>query len=404
MNVFKRYLYATLISISLGFLGVAVFNFSVDPYAIYRSHVTSQTLAQRPGAKIHERLHKVHQVLKIKPQTLILGNSRVTVGYDPMDPSFPYPKVYNFGLDGANLHEIFHALKFVHQLCPLKQVLLGLDFTSFNAFLKDKPDFNEDRYDPNHHYRHLEKLKLLLAVSTLKDSLKTLTNGHDLNYPTLTTQGFSTTQALERYRVKGGGHRAISLSSEKSYMKATWFPEPLHQYHFLDPQNAYSSLDTFAQIIEYCHQNQIELIGVISPVHARLRLAQSLVHLEGTFKQWLKELVFINEHTAKLANAPAFLIWDFSGFEPLHQAPFPSLGDPDTSMDFYWEASHFKKELGHQVLRRIFSKSTALGYFGTRLTHETLFSHLHRLDQSKSQYMAHHPNVVEEITALLTDG
>ena len=88
--------------------------------------------------------------------------------------------------------------------------------------------------------------------------------------------------------------------------------------------------------------------------------------LLGVFEQWKAEIIASVDKYAK-AGMKVELI-DFSGFSAETSEPIPVRGDK-THLAYYWEAGHFKKELGDRMLDRIFGGETG---FGTRLDRRTL--------------------------------
>jgi hypothetical protein len=57
-------------------------------------------------------------------------------------------------------------------------------------------------------------------------------------------------------------------------------------------------------------------------------------------------------------------VWHFSGIHPYTLEPIPEPKDRTTHLKFYWEAGHFKKALGDDVLSRIMREDAC---FGVRL-------------------------------------
>ena len=64
---------------------------------------------------------------------------------------------------------------------------------------------------------------------------------------------------------------------------------------------------------------------------------------------------------------------DFSVYHKLTSEKVPK--DRNTQMKYYWEASHYKNELGLIVLDRLIGKST-YKYFGVELNLENINNHL----------------------------
>jgi hypothetical protein len=54
-------------------------------------------------------------------------------------------------------------------------------------------------------------------------------------------------------------------------------------------------------------------------------------------------------------------VWDFSGVAPETLEAIPAKGDRQTRLTNYWEAGHFKKELGDLVIDRLLGKQSNFG-------------------------------------------
>ncbi|MBK7463826.1 MAG: hypothetical protein IPJ50_14630 [Betaproteobacteria bacterium] len=54
-------------------------------------------------------------------------------------------------------------------------------------------------------------------------------------------------------------------------------------------------------------------------------------------------------------------VWDFSGVSPETLEAIPTRGDRKTHLNYYWEAGHFKKELGNLVIDRLLGKQNDFG-------------------------------------------
>jgi len=78
------------------------------------------------------------------------------------------------------------------------------------------------------------------------------------------------------------------------------------------------------------------------------------------------------EEATASGSARPFLLWDFSGCHSVTIEDVPASGDLRSEMRWYWEAGHFKKELGDLVLDKVLDhpdpqRKVPAG-FGTLLT------------------------------------
>ena len=85
-----------------------------------------------------------------------------------------------------------------------------------------------------------------------------------------------------------------------------------------------------------------------------------------------------------------FPIWDFSNYNSYNAEPVPEKGDLDTKMQWYWESSHYKKELGNLMLDRIFKythpERTVDDNFGVLITTGNIESHLAQIRTNREKW------------------
>lgn len=73
-------------------------------------------------------------------------------------------------------------------------------------------------------------------------------------------------------------------------------------------------------------------------------------------------------------------------------------------MRWYWDSSHYKKEIGDIVLDRMFDGNFSGGKnypnFGVKLTHQTIEAHLSKLRTDRTRWQLTHQADLAEIKAL----
>jgi hypothetical protein len=115
-------------------------------------------------------------------------------------------------------------------------------------------------------------------------------------------------------------------------------------------------------------------------------------------------LVEINEEEALRAGESSFPLWDFSVYNQFTTEPIPKTGDTETAMQWYWDSSHYKKELGDIMLDKIFhyheSGRIVPDNFGILLTSENIDDHLQKIRADRQHYRDTHPDDIAEIEEL----
>jgi hypothetical protein len=114
--------------------------------------------------------------------------------------------------------------------------------------------------------------------------------------------------------------------------------------------------------------------------------------------------VQINEQEAAKSGEELLPIWDFSGYNSYTAEKVPPLGDVNTEMQWYWESSHYKKELGDLVLDRVFGHQepgrTVNPDFGVLLASENIELHLQQVRNDRQKWRTSFPEDVQEIELL----
>ena len=147
----------------------------------------------------------------------------------------------------------------------------------------------------------------------------------------------------------------------------------------------------------------MDLKIIINPVHARQVETISQSGLWEKFEDWKYQLVRINEKEARLSTKQAFQIWDFSGFNHYTTEHVPVLGDRTSRMSWYWESSHFTKELGDKVLDQVllnnFDKKES-NRFGILINSKNIVFHNKTIRESQKLWRDKNSTDVKEIENL----
>ena len=98
-----------------------------------------------------------------------------------------------------------------------------------------------------------------------------------------------------------------------------------------------------------------------------------LTGLWPAYEDWKRELV---RRVDAARGTMDIELWDFTGFSPYTEERVPRPGDTRTELQWYWEAGHFKKSLGDQMLVNMFGGKESRGHWGRRLTGANLEEHL----------------------------
>ena len=412
MLAHHKYLFVLACGVMGGMAAVAGMNYLVDPYGIYSLIDGDRPFSKKPAAATKGPMVKAYQLEQTNARTLVLGNSRAEVGFDPLDLVWPQESrpIYNAALPGAGprtaLLYLQHALTSIHP----DTIVMGVDFMDFLVtpqapmWTNSQPSELESRLrttldgNPNP-YRQQQRLRdiaaTIFSLDALLDSIQTIAARDDPFTANLTSRGFNPMKDYIRIARKEG-YRAIFLQRDRENVKAY-----LKRPHTLYLENSTTSppLEDMKRIVALCKKNNIQLKLVIYPYHARLlEIINATGHWDA-FDQWKLALARI----AQESEPRLITLWDFSGYNAYTMEPVPNERDEQTQ--WYWEAGHFKKELGSVVLGKVFSMrhsaEDAGAAIGSVVTLETLPRHLEDIRRQRKIYWQRFPLDVTEIRSMV---
>ncbi|WP_218079547.1 hypothetical protein [Anthocerotibacter panamensis] len=393
---------------------VALFNLCVDPYQMYRLVLVDGLNRLKPQMGTHLRLAKAYILTEVRPEGIILGDSRTERALDPDHPGWN-PGVqghYNLALPGGSIYVMLRYFQHAHAVHPLKQVVIGLDLTNFGVPQPTEAEFSEARLwvqpdgstptDPVARWSQTlqDQGAALLSLDSLTASVKTIALQH---YPTSATRQLNglDPMSLGPAFVQRNGHRFYFRLNASQYL-GVWS----RGFTIYDPTTHTSpSLEHFKALVEFCRREGIDLKVYIHPVHANLLEAFRVHGLWSDVEDWKRFVVQILAADAQThPAAQPFRLWDFSGYTSVTTEPVPAAGDTTTQMRWYWDSTHYKKALGDLILDRVFGYRDAQRPipkdFGVLLTPQNLETHLADIRQAQTRYQQTHPAEVQEVEAM----
>ena len=286
--------FATVVALSalLPLAMVIGVNALVDPYAMYRWVDIEGFNARKPAAYNRVRLLKAYEVRRRRPDSIVLGSSRVHLGIRPSHPGWAarFQRPYNLGFDGAMTKEMYAYLRHAHATGSLRHVMLGLD----TYHLTDAPGTTRPGFDASvlltgqpwlDAPRVLAAdLRLLIGAGTLGDAWRTLRSQSGGPPRWLAADGqrmgeIFFRQAEPGFRENGprgyfdaidrmeiGFKLAWRIPAARARRPALAAPAPA-----ADPV---TSLGYVARIIDFCRREDLALGIFLTPSHAhQLELA-----------------------------------------------------------------------------------------------------------------------------------
>ncbi|WED41917.1 hypothetical protein [Legionella cardiaca] len=360
MDSYKKFTIQYLLIVISLCLTIILFNWLINPYNIYKSLSIKNINKVKPQVTFHLRLAKAMAVEWKKPEVIILGSSTAETGLDPTFLGWHTKSIYNLGLSGANIYEVLRYLQHAQSIRPLKKVVLAVNFFMFNAYVKNREDFDEaillvDRNGKKNPLKMNSFFSTLLSYDALKASITTIQSQNQKN------AFLSNGQLAHNYRTDQvqqlKGYKNHFLYAEK-FNPQTFFPDPTKKFAFIDSKHRINTLSYMQQIIDICTKNNTELIIVLVPEHVRLLETYKLLGLWSRYEEWQKTLVnLIQEHNDHYPHLP-YTLWSFNKLNSYTTESLPAGDDNSTVMKWFWDPFHFKNELGNLLLSVILNKQS----------------------------------------------
>jgi len=378
-----RFLGVSALTFAMLSAAVIVLNVVVDPFYIFGSHIGAWNRL-KPAALDHGVPTKTSLLGRAWPGTLLLGNSRIEVGFDPASPEWPgeMRPVFNGGLAGYTLSTSAELLDdaLAAPGSNLKHVLVGVDLFDFlesdpsipaQNLVDAASDQDNTRAGPEPSaawWTALTRVREALdATITLDALVASITTVLAQNTPsaTMLPNGFDPKTDYGVY-VRQHGFRDL-FDQKQAQLDARFarYPHP----DYAEPYRT-SSFRSLRKIIAVARVHDLELTLVIYPYHAWL---MDLVRKHGIWdasKAWKRALVRV---VAETAPSMRVRVVDFSGYNAVTQEHVSAPGDVRTDVHWYWEPGHFRSALGDRMIARLYGGNGSRG-FGSDLTSLTVDS------------------------------
>jgi len=412
-NIFKDYVRGLAAFAGGTLLLVIGINALVNPFNLYAGLRLSGFNDYKYELARHSRLSKAAELRRQRPECLILGSSRAQAGLDPDQPAWTHCRVYNLAHAGGTLYESMRYFQQAAAIQRPREVVLALDLFMFNAYRPPQPGFSEERLmvsidgAPNPAWPRVfayDVFSNLLSWDALKASWKTAVPAHRRQRRGA-EDGF---WEYERFRLEQAprrGQRDAFRRNEEAFLTTHWFPAPQRRFTTHDPVSGADAYDSMRIILRIAHREGVRLHLLVSPAHARQWETLRQAGLWQEFEDWKRMLVHVNNEEARRAGRAPFSLWDFSGFNTYTTEDVPAESDRAGAMRWYWESSHFRKELGDIVLNRVLGQN-ATGHkvavdFGVRLDARNLDAHLAGMRVAQLRWQQTHAQDVAEIAGIV---
>jgi hypothetical protein len=370
---------------------VALLDYLIDPYAIFGVRTVDgiNAIKPRPDAMLTDI--KAIVGTRFHPSALILGNSRAEVGFDPLHRAFATRslRAFNAAVPGSDMD---YTLASFRRLMPTNEVaVVGVDFLDF---LYSPPEAGSS--SPVFRDSIATRALALFSTTALLDSLRTLAIQRERHPASLRSDGFN---PLLDYRDLVANDGYAMLFRQRAFESARSLARQPHEL-YAGGAGTSPALSDLRALLQAAAANRTQMHLVIYPYHLLYLLQLDDAGLWPLFEQWKRDLT---ESAASARSQGARVtVWDFGCAHRLTAEPIPDEGDRKTEMRWYWEAGHFKKELGDLVLDRAFGEAlpAEANDFGIDLVPDTVETRIAECRVSLAAMRQRFPALAHEASRL----
>ena len=401
MNNNIKFIIIFFLSLTQVLLLIGGFNWWVDPYEVY--HPVEYKSNKPVWMSKQIRLAKAYRLKKLKPQGIVIGASSSQLGINPDHPGWGkdiYPR-YNLALPGASLYESFRYFQHSRALNPPKQVLIGLDFVTFNIFSKLSDDFNESylvvsRQGKSQDHYLTNWAVTLFSLSAIKASQKKIL------YSGEGTHFSNGTEYSKNKSSKKPSNRSFMMWSATKFVSRLLMPPPSHRFCLDDGTRANSGFQYLRQILETAKESKADVRLFIQPIHVYLLEVLTVMGLMEDYEKWQYRLIdLVEEIDNKYPKSQKFSLWDFSGYNSVTMDEVPPEEKPKRPMNWYADVAHFKKSLGDMIQDRIFNYNDTGRVvpedFGTQINSKNIDLYQRAQRSKRMKYMLAHQKDIKEL-------
>ena len=386
---YRFYLLTMLLLLVSGAIIVCAFVLIVDPYGVYGIVRRDHFNAVKPGLSRYQSQIKQEHALRLRPQFIILGNSRAEIGFDPRASAFAALGAgYNLAIPGTGLATSASQFAQLRQAGVMpRTVIVGMEFIDFlNPAVAPAVRQAAAAAAPAHG-RASWRFEALFSLASIKDAVHTLRIQHDGEAATMSADGFNPLLDYGAHARLDGYHKMFAQRARES--AANLGRKSTRGLATED----FQLLRTFLLAMA---ATQADIKLVIYPYHAQMLAMFEDAGLWPLFEAWKAQLVLaIGEVRVRYPDAHISLT-DFSGYGAYNCEPIPAANERSKATRWYWEAGHFKKALGDIVLWRVMSpQETAPDdwQFGMPLDDGSLEANRARIAQERSSCAAAQPGL-----------
>jgi len=384
MNTKKYTKYCIFGWILLLFLTV-LFNRLVDPFWYYRDISIDGFNAIKTEYHSYEDQIKPILIKETRPEVLIVSNSYLEVGFNPLHPRLTENgkyRSYNYGIGGAAWGKVYCNVLYSLDHTALKTVVIGIQPGPLPLF---------DCNNQNQSINKLQQKTLLLSFDALRASFNTVRRQY--RTPTHNINGMSYFHRNNGAQIeqvfKNNFDRYVKYPVKKNCKAPNFLEIPSWSY-----PNSGIDTDGLKNILNLLVASNIKVKLVVYPNHA---LWMELLMGCGDIKerwQYLYQIANVVDSVNK--NSGLIELWDFQGTSEMLTERIVN-----GHVKYWQDIGHFNYEMGDAMLDMIYrGKSANLSQFsdnfGVLLTSASIVDRFYSFFKNRKVFLEQNPWFLED--------
>lgn len=321
-----------------------------------------------PRTTNHSALSKLHYIYQQQPDVIYFGSSRVEVGI-PVEPVlFKSMSVYNAGLSANTLGNTVPLIMHVLGGYSPKVIVLGVDYISFTAKPSPLSNLDMSLLSTNFFEYRLKRLlydvKRSVTVDASQNSITALRALYtDRPYDPIDGVGSVGGQTSEKEMLRLTATRGHYVKAFQRTLQYAYSPPPA-------AADVQAGLKMFEDFVAVACARKITVRVFSNPRHALAEYMLAKNGHWGDVERWKSALADI---ATRHKSDCDLKIFDFAGFNSVTTEPIDRMTSA-TGLENYWEASHYKDNVGKLILKRMFAADASLPTdFGPELNNDTVY-------------------------------
>jgi len=357
-RVFARYLLSLLLAAVAVLSITAVAYVVTDPQGLIGTPAVQGINVVKPYLEHNRELARWNGAERLCPDAGIFGNSRAEIGFDPEHRGFATLglSAYNHAIPGSGPLMARKQLEWlIARGCAPRLMIVGVDFADFLVDPTRPAPATASARSVSPRFDIGAAAETIFSLRGLRDVIDTLLAQRRPYAPTITPRGFN---PLRSYipEVERTGQFAMFRQRAEENLKV-WRKQP-RSVVGLNGTPA-PEFEVLRSLLATATTSGTTVIFVIYPYHAQLRLMLDSLGYADTFDDWKRRVARLVEE-ARQTN-PRVSLWDFSLISEATSEAIPSPGDRIARSRGYWEAGHFKRELGDRMLDQLLLDKPGFG-------------------------------------------